>query len=66
MFFKKGVLKNFAIFTGKYLYWGFFLNRVADLGLQLYQKENPTQVFPVNIAKYLRASFLRKLSGGCF
>ena len=25
MFFKKGVLKNVSIFTGKHLYWNFFL-----------------------------------------
>ena len=36
MFFKKAVLKNFAIFTIKHLSSGF----------QLYSKENPTHVFP--------------------
>ena len=35
MFFKIGVLKNFAIFTGKHLRWSLFLiNKVA--GPQLY------------------------------
>ena len=30
MFFKIGILKSFAIFTGKYLCWGLFL-KVAGL-----------------------------------
>ena len=41
MFFMKGVLKNFAIFTGKHLCWILFLR------LQ-------RRCFPVNIAKFLR------------
>ena len=43
MFFKICVLKNFAIFIGKHLFWN-----------QLYQKETPTQVFFVNITKFIR------------
>ena len=31
LFYKKTVLKNFAIFTGKYLFWSLFL-----IGLQLF------------------------------
>ena len=31
MFFKIGVLKNFANLTGKYLCWSLFLNKVAGL-----------------------------------
>ena len=33
---KKGVLRNFAKFTGKQLCQRLFLNKVAGLGLQLY------------------------------
>ena len=33
---KKGVLRNFAKFTGKYLCQRLFFNKVAGLGLQLY------------------------------
>ena len=33
---KKGVLKNFAKFTGKHLFWSLFLNKVATWGVQLY------------------------------
>ena len=48
MFYKKGVLKNFAIFTRKHLCRSlFFINlktfRPSDQ--QLYQKGPPTQVF---------------------
>ena len=32
----KGVLRNFAKFTGKHLCQSFFFNKVAGLGLQLY------------------------------
>ena len=32
----KGVLRNFAKFTGKHLRQGLFCNKVADLSLQLY------------------------------
>ena len=39
-------LNVFAIFTGKHLCWGLFLLKL--------QEETPTQVFPVNIAKFLR------------
>ena len=34
-----------------------------DAGLQLYLKETPAQVFPVNIAKLLRTPILKN---GCF
>ena len=36
VFCKKGVLKNFAKFTGKHLCQSLFLNKAAGLGLQLY------------------------------
>ena len=52
MFFKIGFLKNFAIFTGKHLYWSLFF-------IKLYKKETPVQhrSFLVNIAKFLRIPF---------
>ena len=40
VFCKKAVLKNFAIFTGKLFRWSY-----RPVGLQLYKKETPTQVF---------------------
>ena len=36
VFCEKGVLRNFAKFTGKYLCQSCFLNKVALLSLQLY------------------------------
>ena len=32
-FYKKVVLKNFAIFTGKHLRWGFFLTKLQAFRL---------------------------------
>ena len=54
MFFKVSVLGNFAIFTEKHLYWSLFFNNVSGIGTP---KETPTQMFSVNIAKFLRAGF---------
>ena len=51
MFFKIGVLKNFAVFTGKYLCWSLLYNKVAGL------KDSYTG-FPMNIVKFSRAPFL--------
>ena len=51
---KKAVLKNFAIFTGKHLHWSLFLKACNFI-----KKETRTQVFPVNIAKFLRTLFCR-------
>ena len=48
---KKGVLKNFAKFTGK--------NQCQSLRLWC-------RCFPVNFAKFLRTLFLRTLSDDCF
>ena len=43
---RKGVLRNFAKFTGKHLGQSLFFNKVADLSLQLYEKQEPaTGVF---------------------
>ena len=44
MFCKRGVLRNFAKFTGKHLYQSLFFSKVA--GLQLYLKrDSGTGVF---------------------
>ena len=36
---------------------------VAALSLQLYQRESPTQCFPVNIAKFLKVPILENICG---
>ena len=48
-FYKKGVLKNFAKFTGKYLCQSLFFNKVATLS-------------PVNFAKFITAPFSQNTS----
>ena len=61
-FFKKAVLKNFAIFTGKHLCQSLFLNKVAGLRpVTLLKRVTNTGVFPVNIAKFLRDYFTEHL-----
>ena len=62
MFFKIGVLKNFVIFTGKYLCWSLFLIKLTPKTPKRLQH----RCFFVNIAKFSRTPFLRNTSGGCF
>ena len=56
---KKGVLRNFAKFTGKHLCQSFFFNKVAGLrSATLLKKRLLYRCFPVNFAKFLRTTFL--------
>ena len=48
VFWKKGVLRNFAKFTGKHLCQSLFFNKVAGLR---------PGCFPVNFTKFLRTPF---------
>ena len=57
MFFKIGVLKNFAIFTGKHLCWSLFLIKPHDSSPATLLKRDSYTGVPVNIAKFLRTSF---------
>ena len=55
---EKGVLRNFAKFTGKYLCQSLFFNKVADVRLEtLLKKRLAHRRFPVNFVKFLRAPF---------
>ena len=57
VFCKKGVLKNFEIFTGKHLCQSFFFNKVAGLRCPtLLKKRLWHRCFPMYIAKFLRKS----------
>ena len=57
---KKGVLKNFAKFTGKHLCQSLFLNKVAELRPATLLKKRPWhRCFPVNFAKLVRINFYR-------
>ena len=56
--FSKYVFKNFAILTVKHPCWSLFLNKVT--GLEAYiiiKKRLQHTCFPVNTAKFLRATF---------
>ena len=65
---KKGILRNFAKFTGKHLCQSLFLNKVAVLGPETLFKKRLWHrcCFPVNFVKFLRNLFLQNTSGGCF
>ena len=60
MFFRIGVLKNIAIFTGKHLCWSLLLKK------SILKKRLQHRSFPVNIAKFLRTPFLQNTSGWLF
>ena len=62
---KKGVLRNFANFTGKHLCQGLFFNKVAGLRPStLWKKRLWHSCFPVNVANFLRTPFIKDTSGG--
>ena len=56
VFCKKGVLRNFAKFTGKQLCQSLFFNKAE--ACYFIKKEALTQVFPVNFVKFLGKPFL--------
>ena len=58
VFYKKGVLENFAKFTVKHLCQSLFFNKNAGL-----RSETLAMCFLVNFAKFLRPSFLQNTSG---
>ena len=56
---KKGVLGNFAKFTGKHLCQSLFFNKVAGLRpATLLKKRLWHRCFPVNFAKFVRTPFI--------
>ena len=59
VFCKKGVLRNFAKFTGKHLCQSLFFNKVAGLRpATLLKKRLWHRCFPVNFTKFLRTPFI--------
>ena len=56
VFYKKGILKNFAIFTGKHLCQSLFLS--CNIKKRLWHRG-----LPVNFSRFLRTSFLENTSG---
>ena len=62
VFYKKTVLKNFSIFTGKRLCWSLFFNKIAGYQSCNYIKKRlQHKCFSVNIANFLRTSFLTNI-----
>ena len=62
MFYKKTVLKNFAIFTGKHRYWSLFLINLHVLKIYKFIKKRlQHRCFPVNIVKFLRTPILKNI-----
>ena len=58
VFCRKGVLRNFAKFTGKHLCQKLFFNKVAGLRPStLLKKGLWDRCFPVNFVKFLRTPF---------
>ena len=65
VFFKKTVLENFAIFTGKHLCWSFFFYNVLDFQGCNVKKESSAQVlFCCEI--FVRHLFWKTSANGCF
>ena len=57
VFCKKGVLKNFTIFTRKHLCWSLF----GVFGVNFIKKWLQHRYNPVNITKYLRTPILNNI-----
>ena len=64
---RKGVLRNFAKFTGKHLCQVLFYNKVAGPEpATLLKKRLWHRCFPMNFAKFLRTPFHRTPLNDCF
>ena len=64
---RKGVLRNFAKFTGKHLCQVLFYNKVAGPEpATLLKKKLWHRCFPMNFAKFLRTPFHRTPLNDCF
>ena len=67
MFLKIGVLKNFAIFTGKYLCWSLFLINIQTWRpATLLKRDANIAVFLWNLRSFYEHSFSQNTSSGCF
>ena len=67
MFFKIGVLKNFAIFAGKHLCWSCFLMKLqAWRSAILFKRDSNTGVFLWILQNFQEQLFWRASTNGCF
>ena len=62
---RKGVIRNFAKFTGKHKCQSLFLITLQARPATLLKKRL-AHVFPANFAKFLRTLFLQKFPDDCF
>ena len=60
VFCKKGILSNFAKFTGKHLCHSLFFNKVADLRPATITKETLTQVFSCEFREISKNTFFHR------
>ena len=60
---KKGVLKNFAKFTGKHLCQSLFLNKVVGAACNFMKKETLAQMLSCEFCKIFKNTFLQNTSG---
>ena len=60
VFYKMGVCRNFAKFTGKHLCQSLFFNKVAGRPATLLKRRLWHRCFPVNFAKFLKTPFLKE------
>ena len=64
---KKGVLQNFANFTGKQLCWSLFSIKLQALGLvTLLKRDFSTGIFLWNLRNFKEHRFWRTFSDDCF
>ena len=59
---RKGVLKNFANFTGKHLCWSHFLWSCRPLACRFFKRRLQHKCFPVKFANLLRTPVLKNIS----
>ena len=57
VFYKKGVLRNFAKFSGKHLCQSLFLIKVAGLSCNFIKKETVAQVFSCEFCEFYKNTF---------
>ena len=62
---KRVVLKNFANFTGKHLYWSLFLVTLQGLSPATFLKRDSNTGFPAKFVKFLEHLFWRTPVNGC-
>ena len=60
VFCKKGVLRNFAKFTGKHLCQSLFFNKVAGGACNFIKKETLTQVFSGEFCEISKNTFSQR------